>query len=49
MNHLRTAEGWRLAIRHATTSRYEGEVFASYNEVRLTPAHTATQASSSPG
>ena len=43
MNHLRTAEGWRLAIRHATTSRYEGEVFASYNEVRLTPAHTATQ------
>jgi transglutaminase-like putative cysteine protease len=29
--------GWRLAIRHTTTSRYAGEVFASYNEARLTP------------
>ena len=35
--------GWRLAIRHVTTSRYAGEVFASYNEARLTPAHTDTQ------
>jgi transglutaminase-like putative cysteine protease len=29
--------GWRLAVRHTTTSRYAGEVFASYNEARLTP------------
>jgi transglutaminase-like putative cysteine protease len=35
--------GWRLAVRHATTSRYAGEVFASYNEARLTPARTGNQ------
>jgi transglutaminase-like putative cysteine protease len=28
---------WRLLVRHSTTSRYAAEVFASYNEVRLTP------------
>jgi transglutaminase-like putative cysteine protease len=35
--------GWRMAIRHTTTTRYAGEVFASYNEVRLTPPDTASQ------
>jgi transglutaminase-like putative cysteine protease len=36
--------GWRLAIRHTTTSRYAGEVFASFNEARLTPLRAAGQA-----
>jgi transglutaminase-like putative cysteine protease len=29
--------GWRLAIRHTSTYRYQREVIASYNEVRITP------------
>jgi transglutaminase-like putative cysteine protease len=29
--------GWRLAIRHTSTYRYERDVIASYNEVRITP------------
>jgi transglutaminase-like putative cysteine protease len=37
------ANGWRLSIRHVTTSRYAGEVFASYNEARLTPLTTPHQ------
>jgi transglutaminase-like putative cysteine protease len=32
-----------VAVRHTTTSRYAGEVFASYNEARLTPKHDAGQ------
>jgi transglutaminase-like putative cysteine protease len=36
--------GWRLAIRHTTTSRYAGEVFASFNEARLTPLRGSGQA-----
>jgi transglutaminase-like putative cysteine protease len=36
--------GWRLAIRHTTTSRYAGEVFASYNEARITPLRVEGQA-----
>jgi transglutaminase-like putative cysteine protease len=35
--------GWRLQVRHATTSRYAGQVFASYNEVRLTPLSNRSQ------
>lgn len=29
---------WRLSIEHVTTYAYMGDVFASYNEARLTPA-----------
>jgi len=29
---------WRLSVEHTTTYRYEGDVLASYNEARLTPA-----------
>jgi transglutaminase-like putative cysteine protease len=36
--------GWRLAVRHTTTSRYAGEVFASYNEARITPLRVDGQA-----
>jgi transglutaminase-like putative cysteine protease len=43
MTSGRAGTGWRLAVRHSTTSRYAGEVFASYNEVRLTPARTDRQ------
>ena len=35
--------GWRLAIRHTSTYRYEREVLASYNEVRITPLTTGGQ------
>ena len=28
---------WRLAVNHATEYAYEGDVFASYNESRITP------------
>jgi len=37
------ATGWRLAIRHTSTYRYEREVVASYNEVRITPLTTGGQ------
>jgi transglutaminase-like putative cysteine protease len=29
---------WRLSVEHVTTYEYVGDVFASYNEARLTPA-----------
>jgi transglutaminase-like putative cysteine protease len=29
---------WRLSVEHVTTYAYMGDVFASYNEARLTPA-----------
>jgi len=29
---------WRLSVEHVTTYEYEGDVLASYNEARLTPA-----------
>jgi transglutaminase-like putative cysteine protease len=35
--------GWRLAIRHTSTYRYERDVVASYNEVRITPLTTGGQ------
>ncbi len=35
--------GWRLLVQHETTSHYAGEVFASYNEVRLTPLSNRAQ------
>jgi transglutaminase-like putative cysteine protease len=34
---------WRIDVRHRTEYRYEGDVRASYNEVRLTPQSTAHQ------
>lgn len=34
---------WRLSIEHVTTYEYEGEVLASYNEARMSPARDATQ------
>jgi len=34
---------WRLEIRHATGFRYESDVTASHNEVRLSPLHTDRQ------
>ena len=34
---------WRLKIEHRTKINYEGEVLASYNEVRMTPLNDATQ------
>jgi transglutaminase-like putative cysteine protease len=35
--------GWQLGIRHSTGYRYDGEVIASYNEVRLSPHTTRRQ------
>ena len=35
---------WRLAVEHVTEYEYAGDVFASYNEARITPR--ATTASS---
>jgi transglutaminase-like putative cysteine protease len=35
--------GWQLGIRHVTGYRYDGEVIASYNEVRLSPPTTERQ------
>jgi transglutaminase-like putative cysteine protease len=35
---------WRLRISHETSLRYDGRARASYNEVRMTPLETATQA-----
>lgn len=35
--------GWQLGVRHATGYRYDGEVTASYNEVRLSPVTTSRQ------
>ena len=29
---------WRLSIEHVTSYEYEGEVLASYNEARMSPA-----------
>jgi transglutaminase-like putative cysteine protease len=34
---------WRLSIEHVTSYEYEGEVLASYNEARLSPAREPTQ------
>ena len=34
---------WRLSIEHVTSYEYEGEVLASYNEARMSPARDATQ------
>lgn len=34
---------WRLKIEHRTRVDYEGEVLASYNEVRMTPLNDGTQ------
>ncbi|GAA0625020.1 transglutaminase family protein [Sporichthya brevicatena] len=34
---------WRLKIEHRTRIDYEGEVLASYNEVRMTPLNDAAQ------
>lgn len=34
---------WRLKIEHRTRVDYDGEVLASYNEVRMTPLNDATQ------
>ncbi|HUI47758.1 MAG TPA: transglutaminase family protein [Acidimicrobiia bacterium] len=34
---------WRLSIEHITSYEYEGEVLASYNEARMSPARDATQ------
>jgi transglutaminase-like putative cysteine protease len=34
---------WRLRIEHRTRIDYEGEVLASYNEVRMTPLNDASQ------
>lgn len=34
---------WRLKIEHRTRIDYEGEVLASYNEVRMTPLNDGTQ------
>jgi len=34
---------WRMKIEHRTRVAYEGEVLASYNEVRMTPVSDATQ------
>jgi transglutaminase-like putative cysteine protease len=34
---------WRLSIEHVTTYEYEGEVLASYNEARMSPARDDTQ------
>jgi transglutaminase-like putative cysteine protease len=36
--------GWRLRVRHHTGYRYASDVHASYNEARLTPPNTDTQA-----
>ena len=33
---------WRLSIEHVTSYEYEGEVLASYNEARMSPARDAT-------
>ena len=41
--HLSARSGWQLGIRHVTGYRYDGEVTASYNEVRLSPVTTARQ------
>jgi len=35
--------GWQLRIAHTTAYRYDGEVGASYNEVRLSPMTTGRQ------
>ena len=34
---------WRLAIEHVTTYEYEGDVLASYNEARISPARDSSQ------
>src|ERR1700704_756408 len=34
---------WRLSIEPVTSYEYEGEVLASYNEARMSPARDATQ------
>lgn len=34
---------WRMKIEHRTRVDYEGEVLASYNEVRMTPVNDVTQ------
>jgi transglutaminase-like putative cysteine protease len=34
---------WRLSIEHVTTYEYEGEVYASYNEARMSPARDDKQ------
>ena len=34
---------WRLSIEHVTSYEYEGEVLASYNEARMSPARDSTQ------
>ena len=34
---------WRLSIEHVSSYEYEGEVLASYNEARMSPARDATQ------
>ncbi|MDQ1481714.1 MAG: hypothetical protein QOI44_2575, partial [Actinomycetota bacterium] len=34
---------WRMAIEHVTTYDYEGDVLASYNEARISPARDAGQ------
>lgn len=34
---------WRMSIEHVTTYEYEGDVLASYNEARISPARSAEQ------
>jgi transglutaminase-like putative cysteine protease len=34
---------WRMSIEHVTTYDYEGDVLASYNEARISPARDASQ------
>jgi transglutaminase-like putative cysteine protease len=34
---------WRLSIEHVTSYDYEGDVLASYNEARISPARDASQ------
>ena len=38
-----TDSAWRLEVRHTTGYRYESDVSASYNEVRLSPIRTPRQ------
>ena len=34
---------WRMSIEHVTSYEYEGDVLASYNEARMSPARDTTQ------
>jgi len=34
---------WRMSIEHVTSYEYEGDVLASYNEARISPARDASQ------